>query len=267
MELHEVDPIGDVIITLRNAGTPFAVAYSAEANQEGPVFEEAAPAVEEAAPAVEEAAPAVEEAAPAVEEAALAVEEAAPAFEEAAAVSDREDWRGDDSGKRGTDRPRSEPPGIRLRVSSRHLTLASPYFATALNGPWREAAPASADLSRQIFAYDWDPQALLILMHIIHGRNRQVPRRIDLELLAKMAVLVDYYECYEAVELFVELWLQELKGEIPKQVCRELILWLCVSWVFGDADVFTSVTSIAVRYSQGPLETLGLPIPESVVGK
>jgi hypothetical protein len=96
-----------------------------------------------------------------------------------------------------------------------------------------------------------------------------VPRLIDLELLAKVAVLVDYYKCYEAVELFVELWLRELKGELPlpKQVCRELILWLCVSWVFGDADVFTSVTSIAVRYCQGPLETLGLPIPKSVVGK
>jgi hypothetical protein len=247
--LHNVDHTGDVIITLRNPGAPFA----AEVNEEGPVT-----AQDEAAP----------EAEPPMEAEASAVAEA-PAFEEAAAASDREDWRGDDSGKRGTDQPLSEPPEIRLRVSSRHLTLASHYFATALNGPWREAAPASTDLSRQIFADDWDPEALLILMHIIHGRNRQVPRLIDLELLAKVAVLVDYYKCYEAVELFVELWLQELKGKLPlpNQVCRELILWLCVSWVFGDADLFTSVTSIAVRYSQGPLETLGLPIPESVVGK
>ncbi|KAK4149057.1 hypothetical protein C8A00DRAFT_19216, partial [Chaetomidium leptoderma] len=165
------------------------------------------------------------------------------------------------------DRPLSEPSEIQLRVSSRHLILASPYFKAALNGPWREAASVSADCSQDVYAYDWDPQAFLILMHIIHARNRQVPRLVSLELLAKIAVLVDYYECYEAVEVFAELWLQGLKSQsqLPAQVNRELTLWLCVSWIFGDADVFTSVTSTALQQSQGPLPTLGLPIPERIV--
>jgi hypothetical protein len=96
-----------------------------------------------------------------------------------------------------------------------------------------------------------------------------MPRRVSLELLAKIAVLVDYYGCYEAVEVFAELWLQELKSQrqLPAHVSRELVLWLCVSWVFGDADTFTSVTSTALQQSQGPLPTLGLPIPERIIGK
>lgn len=158
-------------------------------------------------------------------------------------------------------------PDIQLRVSSRHLILASPYFKAALNGPWKEAASISANCPHSIHADDWDPEAFLILMHIIHGRNRQVPRRVSLELLAKIAVLVDYYECHETVELFTELWLQELKTHLPVQVGRELTLWLCISWVFGNADVFASMTSIALRQSQGPLATLGLPILEGIVGK
>ncbi|KAK4244534.1 hypothetical protein C7999DRAFT_17210 [Corynascus novoguineensis] len=54
---------------------------------------------------------------------------------------------------------------IQMRVSSRHLILASPYFKVALNGPWRETASVSADCSRYIHADDWDPQASLQLAY------------------------------------------------------------------------------------------------------
>jgi hypothetical protein len=153
------------------------------------------------------------------------------------------------------------------RVSSSHLILASPYFKAALSGPWREATSISVDRFRYIHANDWDPEALLVLMHIIHGRNRHVPRLISVELLAKIAVLVDYYHCYEAVEVFADIWVRELRNQLPAQVGRELVLWLCVSWIFGHTEVFASVTSIALQQSQEPLPTLGLPIPEQIVGK
>ena len=158
---------------------------------------------------------------------------------------------------------------MQLRVSSRHLILASPYFKGALNGPFKEATSVSADGYRHIFADDWDPEAFLILIHIIHGRNRQVPRLVSLELLAKIAALVDYYGCHEAVEVFAELWLLRLKSqsELPSQVGRDLVLWLFISWVFVDADIFKSVTSTVLQNSQGPLATWGLPIPQRIVGK
>ncbi|KAK3304842.1 uncharacterized protein B0T15DRAFT_398894, partial [Chaetomium strumarium] len=112
-----------------------------------------------------------------------------------------------------------------------------------------------------------DSQAFLILMLIIHGCNRQVPRLVSLELLAKIAALVDYYQCLEAVEVFAGLWLQRLRSQrqLPEQVGRDLILWLFISWVFANGDIFTSVTTIALRQSQGPLPTLGLPIPEKII--
>jgi hypothetical protein len=125
---------------------------------------------------------------------------------------------------------------------------------------------SSIDGSRRMYADNWDPQAFLILMHVIHGRHRQVPSVIDLELLAKIAVLVDHYECHEAVAVSAELWLQGLRGQLPAQTNRDLILWLCASWTFADADVFAWVTSIALWQSQGPLPTLGLPIPETILG-
>ena len=198
----------------------------------------------------------------------------APAIEEAPAITAGGDTeaepavnvQGDDFGEQTKDRGTSEPSEIRLRVSSKHLILASSYFKAALNGPWTESVSISADGSRCISANDWDPEAFLILMHIIHGRNRHVPRVVSLELLAKIAVLVDYYNCMEAVEVFAEIWLPGLRSQLLAQDGRELILWLCVSWVFGYAEVFTAMTSIALRQCQEPLPTLGLPILQ-VVGK
>ncbi|KAL2256006.1 hypothetical protein VTK26DRAFT_2357 [Humicola hyalothermophila] len=250
---HEVDPSGDLIITLRNPRAPFAEAAT-----------EAQPAVKEGS-AIATEAPAIEETL--TEEAPAVVAEDDATDAESTHAINLDNLLEAGSREHGEDRPLSETSEIQMRVSSKHLILASPYFKAALNGPWREAASVSADCCRYIHADDWDPQAFLILMQIIHGRNRQVPRLISLELLAKIAVLVDYYKCHEAVEAFAALWLQETKSksQLPTQVSRELVLWLCISWVFGNADIFTSVTRTALQQSQGPLATFGLPIPERIV--
>jgi hypothetical protein len=49
----------------------------------------------------------------------------------------------------------------------------------------------------------WDIEALLILLHIIYGRYYQTPRKITLEMLMKVAVLADYYDCREALNIMV----------------------------------------------------------------
>lgn len=84
------------------------------------------------------------------------------------------------------------------------MILASPYFKTMLGGPWREADELELE------AEDWDRGALLIIMRVIHVQNQHVPRLIKLELLAKIAILVDYYECRDAIDLAAEIWIKQL---------------------------------------------------------
>lgn len=227
------------------------------------------PAVEQAHPVEDSPFVAASEP-PSQQHAAVAAEEAVTEANSSAAAKAAtylDDLQGQGSTEHGEDRSPPPPPDIEFRVSSRHLILASPFFKTALSGPWEEANSSSTDGCRRIYAADWDPQAFLILMLTIHGRHRKVPRPISLELLAKTAVLVDYYGCHEAVEVSAKLWLQDLRSQLPVQPGRDLLLWLCASWVFADADVFTSVTSIALRQSKEPLPTLGLPIPQTVLGR
>ncbi|KAH7196262.1 hypothetical protein BKA60DRAFT_612749 [Fusarium oxysporum] len=116
-------------------------------------------------------------------------------------------------------------------------------------------------------ASDWDGEAFLLLMNILHHKTREVPRIIELEKLAKVAVLVDYYGCHEAVELWAETWISNLHSDMTESFySRELLLKLTISWVFSDRQKFRSLTEVAIRTSRGPIPTLGLPIPNQIAG-
>ncbi|CAM1502773.1 Fc.00g075490.m01.CDS01 [Cosmosporella sp. VM-42] len=224
---HDIDPDGDTILVLQNANAPFAVW---DPNDEWP------DALAPKKAGIEETSN------DNLEQEASSDAPSSPFLEE------------------------QNQPKIRLRVSSRHLALASEYFKKMLSGPWKESNvhPGSEYV---VSAADWDLEALLILMNIIHGHVRKVPRDLDVEMFAKIAVLVDYYQCHEVVELFVERWLQNLTTPSEWTYNRDLILRLFIALTFPDDATFTSMTAIALSSARGPLHTLNLPIPTGVLGK
>ncbi|KAL2150167.1 hypothetical protein VTH82DRAFT_7843 [Thermothelomyces myriococcoides] len=164
-----------------------------------------------------------------------------------------------------TKSPSEEKAAITFLVSSRHLKLASPVFRAALTGPWDESVSA-ADGRRRITADDWDPKAMLILLNLIHGCNNQVSRTLSLELLCKVSVLVDYYRVHEAVRFPSLQWVSAIRSSIPQTYGRDLMLWLCISWVFQEDDIFQTVTKIAIGDSPELVSNLNLPIPATVIG-
>ncbi|KAJ2995682.1 hypothetical protein NUW58_g1202 [Xylaria curta] len=138
-------------------------------------------------------------------------------------------------------------PEVHLQVSSAHLTFVSRYFKAALCGPFQESQLGTDGL-RYIDAEDWDVEALLIVIQTIHGQNRKIPRFLGLEVLAKVAVIVGYYQCYEAIDPFPEIWLQQIKSRLLlRGFNRDLKLLLFVSWTCGWTDEFTAATRIVVR--------------------
>lgn len=160
----------------------------------------------------------------------------------------------------------AEPVEIRMQLSSRHLMLASPYFRKALSGTWVESGVSNAS-QRFIHAEGWDEPALLILMNIIHGRTRRVPRTISLETLAKIAIITDYYQFHEPVEVFSEMWIRNLEHEAASMKAgRDLVLWILVSRVFSDAKLFREATKMAMRQSSGLILAPGLPI-QGILGR
>jgi hypothetical protein len=161
----------------------------------------------------------------------------------------------------------TEPESIEIRVSSRHVALASTQFKRTLTGAWKEGTTLRSQGFLRMEIAEWDADALLILMNIIHGRTRSVPRLISLEVLAKIAVLVDYYECAEVVEIFSDMWITELKEKMPETYSRDTVLWICISWLFRKPEEFHTATTVALTESGSPIQDLGLPIPPGIIRK
>jgi hypothetical protein len=87
-------------------------------------------------------------------------------------------------------------------------------------------------------------------------------------MMAKIAILVDYYDCGEAIALFIEVWLVHLKKTpLPTRNTRDWVLWIWIAWVFDVEDVFKRATVVFARQSTAPPSTFDLPIPAKIAGK
>jgi len=160
------------------------------------------------------------------------------------------------------------PRSWHFKVSSKHLILASPRFKKMLTGDWKEAKTVNEDGYRHVtLDAGFDPEALKLFLDIIHGRIRKVPKSLDLEMLAKVSILVDDLECHEEVELFRDIWLKDMSTSSPTEYSRDLVLWILVSSVFYKPELFEFTTRTAILYSTERIQTLGLPLRDVIVGK
>ena len=96
-----------------------------------------------------------------------------------------------------------------------------------LTGGWKEGDKNNSLLRGG--AEDWDAEAFLIVMNVLHSHCRQVPKTVSLEMLAKIAVIVDYYKIYEALQIVVSVWIKALKTTLPDSLGKDIILWILVS--------------------------------------
>jgi len=153
-----------------------------------------------------------------------------------------------------------------FRVSSKLLMNASPRFRKELTS-WGESLKAEDDLYH-LEASDWDPEAFGILLNTLHLRHRKVPKELTLEMLAKVAVLVDYYKCWEAFDFIAPIWITHARKHWPVDltVTRHSMLWMMVSWVFKLPREFTYTTERVIRLSREEhVRDLGLGIPKSIL--
>ena len=135
-------------------------------------------------------------------------------------------------------------------------------------GQWEEVTKIHSDgLQHWDLGDNLDPDAFVIVMNIIHGRNRSVPQKVDLEMLAKICVIIDDLECHEATEMFSRVWLMAFGGKTPSTYCRDLILRIFVASVLREPDIFLITTRTAMLSSAQEIRSLGLPIRLDIVGR
>ncbi|KAL2823280.1 hypothetical protein BDW59DRAFT_148926 [Aspergillus cavernicola] len=134
-----------------------------------------------------------------------------------------------------------------------------------LGGSFREASTLRSDGHLRLSEAKWEAIPFLLILRILHGQTRAIPRKISLKTLAQVAILLDYYECYEAVEVFTHMWIRALETKLPTTYNDDTLRWLFISWVFDERTIFKTITAVIQANCMGVVESIGLPIPGAIL--
>lgn len=150
---------------------------------------------------------------------------------------------------------------VQMRVSSKHLILASRTFRTSLNS-FSAGHMLQTERNVTLTFPDEEADVMIILLNIIHGQNMKVPRQVSLAMLTKLAAAVNYHCIQEAVELFSDIWMEDLKKRpLPTSYTSEVLPWLFIFWVFRKKDGFKNMTRILHQESDDKLEDEAKSVP------
>ncbi|KAF8533458.1 hypothetical protein BDD12DRAFT_865149 [Trichophaea hybrida] len=131
---------------------------------------------------------------------------------------------------------------ISARVSSKCLSLASSVFSAML-GPQsmflegtqlRSAAQLELNL-------DDNGEAMLNILKLLHHKNKNVPRELDIEMLYETAIIVDKYDLLEAIRPWIIIWFDPYREKISDSVSSPEV-WVDISWVFEDTCMFKEIS-------------------------
>lgn len=125
---------------------------------------------------------------------------------------------------------------VRMLVSSKHMMVASPVFRAMLrHRNFKEGQELSTKGKLELPLPDDDVAAMTIILDVLHGRSRRVPREVSLDALTQVSILVDKYQMVEAVEVPSDVWIEKLRKTIPdvySSKSTEVHRWLAIPWVF-----------------------------------
>lgn len=152
---------------------------------------------------------------------------------------------------------------LRYRVSSAHLALASPVFKGMVDKSF-----ATIDLSsRSASGFRRYAEAMLILLDVIHGHHKSVPKAMDLKLLIELWKIIDSHKCHEAVEMFVDHWVASVidKDKIKGSSLDTNMSRLYISWVFAKGEYFDLLAHNILETTAGSIQT-DLALPATILG-
>ncbi|OQV07263.1 hypothetical protein CLAIMM_11721 [Cladophialophora immunda] len=152
---------------------------------------------------------------------------------------------------------------IEAKVSSKHLSLASKVFRAMFDGNFREGVALGADQATKVPLPEDNADAMMVLLGIIHGLNRSVPRKIEYALFFAIVVLIDKYELQEATGVYTDLWFSDL-WPARNTLTPHLADRIYTCWVLRRPVEYTEVTRDAIYWCTSHFEENGLPFPPAI---
>jgi hypothetical protein len=128
---------------------------------------------------------------------------------------------------------------------------------------------------------NFDGEAFRIVLYVIHSIGAKVSKSLGLDMLVKIAVIVDYLNCAGTFNFHAASWhalpfkyiQQTMKRNdnlgmpLPILPQRTMTLLVFTTSVFKDEGLFNDATRLVILHSHGSLPSLGLPIRQKIIGE
>ncbi|KAK1715529.1 uncharacterized protein BDZ83DRAFT_708337 [Colletotrichum acutatum] len=129
-------------------------------------------------------------------------------------------------------------------VSSHILRVASRSFNSLLVSKLEEGAKTQPDLKPDIILRHDDPEAMEIILSILHYRHQDEWYNLSAKMIAVMAVHLDKYDCSASLRLWVNHWLVNF-GQVEH---GDVIYLLAATALLGESAKFQKMTRSAILY-------------------
>lgn len=134
-----------------------------------------------------------------------------------------------------------------------------------LTGGWAESRPENG-----AWVVHWpenDPQAIEILLHIVHLHQSRVPQTLSLDDVFRIAIVVDMYDLARCLGLWPRAWCESSASTLEGLEFEDLTKLAWVGWVFGNTMLFERVlermvVEIEVDGEGRPVDAAGTPLEE-----
>ncbi|TGO25414.1 hypothetical protein BPAE_0080g00040 [Botrytis paeoniae] len=145
---------------------------------------------------------------------------------------------------------------VRMLVSSKHMSVASPGFKAMLQASSQEGIELKKTGKVELLLRDEDSKAWNILLNIIHGRFRSI------------ALLCDKYQMHEVAYAFTPAW--KMSASHDSVSGEDIPRGIFIAWTFNMTDVLEEITKdLALNYTGNGIQKLfsmtSLPTPQIVM--
>ncbi|KAF7884288.1 uncharacterized protein EAF02_004624 [Botrytis sinoallii] len=144
---------------------------------------------------------------------------------------------------------------VRMLVSSKHMSVASPVFKAMFQASSQEGIELKITGKVELSLRDEDSKAWNILLNIIHGRFRSVPLDINLPMFTQIALLCDKYQMHEVAYAFTPTW--RMSAGHDSVSGEDIPRWIFIAWTFNMTDVLEEITKgLALNYTGNGIEKI-----------
>ncbi|KAI8655164.1 BTB domain-containing protein [Fusarium keratoplasticum] len=136
-------------------------------------------------------------------------------------------------------------PSMKCLVSSTILRVASPYFESLFGSNFKEGAAVRQGECPEITLQEDDPEAMEIILSILHFKYSEKFSSLKPALLAAVARQSDKYSCNVALRPWISTWLSGIENVSDP---KDIGLLLTAAYFFRSTESISTVSKGAVPH-------------------